>query len=508
MDGLKPSQKAKLQEVANLMLEIYRTLVRMQYLDPLWIREGPHNIDALLPIYNSHGLDASVIYLYSILPYIDTARVASVDFFKGGRFADFRRERDVADGRDPLHDSQEGAIRPWMTPLSLLGNHGTVIIYDARKHCVGMFDHESCGSTDRNLHAPREVDMQDMSEDEDEDEDGDEDEDEDEEDSEDAECHYDEMDSRPAGDVLRDIVHWYHELIEMPGLGGDNSWGEWDPEIIKPLYRKHGWPSSNFDGDAFLVDQARAAAASRAKDLSEEPIQEVAKFKGWLEAEDSPAMQRRRDTLAAATTDDEQWLARWELWQAEYRNRRNLKNLRRAEETRKLACPDGQCQKPEELPLWEERQLRENSWQMQRALQKIQQEAKKIQAGEREAVPGMELKLRHAEKEAAVYQKAHEASRLAAERLCPGKSFTVGLGVESSGLDLEKRMEELTRYLEETEWEVKLIREWMTQLPDDASQARQAIRNVVDQSERYIKAYTEQRRGVTLGLEKLGVKTP
>ena len=43
-------------------------------------------------------------------------------------------------------------------------------------------------------------------------------EDEDEGDGSDGEgAHWDEMSSRPAGRVLRDIVRWYHELIETPG---------------------------------------------------------------------------------------------------------------------------------------------------------------------------------------------------------------------------------------------------------------------------------------------------
>lgn len=43
-------------------------------------------------------------------------------------------------------------------------------------------------------------------------------------------------------------------------------------------------------------------------------------------------------------------------------------------------CPDGQCQKPEELLLWEERQLREDSWSKQRELKAIEQEAKQMQS--------------------------------------------------------------------------------------------------------------------------------
>ncbi|RDL42174.1 uncharacterized protein BP5553_02153 [Venustampulla echinocandica] len=520
MDDLTPSQKAQLHEVADLMLEIYRTLARMRYLDPSWIYEGPHNIDDVLPKYHSCGLDASVIYLYSILPYIDTAGAEGVDFFQGGQFADFRREEDVEQGRDPFYaDCEEEAMRPWMTPLSMLGNHHSVIIYDARRHCIGIIDQESCGSTDHNLRGAPTVAMQETSEGKkevseeevreevmseeacEEEEEDDDDDDDDEEDSEGGEGLYDDMDSRPAGDVLHDIVQWYHELIETPG-GGEVSGGEWDAEIVKPLYRKHGWPNANFDGDAFLVDQARATAAKLAKWVSEEPIREVQKFKGWLKDEDHPAMRQLRDRLAGAKTDDEQWLARWELWQAEQSNRCTLKELRQAEEASDHACPDGLCQKPEELLLWEERQLREDSWSKQRSLKAIQREAKQVQAGERDGVPGIQIRLRHAEKQVAVYQKAHEASRLDAERLCPGRSFAVGRGVEALGFDLKKRMEYLTRYIEQSQQEVRLMREWMAQLPECAHRARQAAQRAVDGMEQYIETFMEQSRGVALALEK------
>lgn len=53
---------------------------------------GTHDIEALLPIYRSYHLDDAVIYLYSILPYVDTPGATYSDFFQGGEFADFRNE--------------------------------------------------------------------------------------------------------------------------------------------------------------------------------------------------------------------------------------------------------------------------------------------------------------------------------------------------------------------------------------------------------------------------------
>jgi len=91
MKDLTPSQKAELHEVADGMLKVYQTLVRMRYLDASLIQEGPHNVDHLLPLYRSLGLDPSIIYLYSILPYVKPGDDGGGgDFFQGGEFADFR----------------------------------------------------------------------------------------------------------------------------------------------------------------------------------------------------------------------------------------------------------------------------------------------------------------------------------------------------------------------------------------------------------------------------------
>jgi hypothetical protein len=40
--------------------------------------------------------------------------------------------------------------------------------------------------------------------------------------------------------------------------------------------------------------------------FSEEPIQEVQEFKGWLKDEDSPAIRQMRDRIKKAKTHDEQ----------------------------------------------------------------------------------------------------------------------------------------------------------------------------------------------------------
>lgn len=59
---------------------------------------------------------------------------------------------DIEGSRDPFYmEDERETLRPWMTPLSLMGNHSTVLIYDAKRHAIGMFSQENIGdSTDHN----------------------------------------------------------------------------------------------------------------------------------------------------------------------------------------------------------------------------------------------------------------------------------------------------------------------------------------------------------------------
>jgi hypothetical protein len=114
--SIEPSQKAKLHEVADGLLEIYLTLARMRYLDFDWTERGPRDNTRHLARYRSHGLDDAVIYLYSILPYVNNGGSLDVDFYDGGEFADFRNTSDIEQGHGPLY-SEEGRemLKPWMT---------------------------------------------------------------------------------------------------------------------------------------------------------------------------------------------------------------------------------------------------------------------------------------------------------------------------------------------------------------------------------------------------------
>lgn len=231
-------------------------------------------------------------------------------------------------GRDPFYEEDE-LLPPYMTPLSLLGNHRSVIFYSSREHWVAIFDQECMGSTDHNIHEGRiltsdeytswleegegEQDPDGVDENElESDGDNEEDEEEDEGDGRGSEgAHWDEMSSRPAGRVLRDIIRWYHELVETPG-GGEQSAqsGEaWEPELLKPLYRKHGWPGSHFDGDAFLMDLVRTDAARAAKGRFTRNIR-VCESRLKDSGPDGPHFVKMKEREEAPETAEELWVAR------------------------------------------------------------------------------------------------------------------------------------------------------------------------------------------------------
>jgi hypothetical protein len=92
----------------------------------------------------------SSIYIASCL----TATVRGADFLKGGEFPDCRLELDVERGRDLFYceeNESEGWLRPWMTPLCLLGNHIECMVYDAGSNVIWMTDQGAMGSFDQNV---------------------------------------------------------------------------------------------------------------------------------------------------------------------------------------------------------------------------------------------------------------------------------------------------------------------------------------------------------------------
>ncbi|RDW93402.1 uncharacterized protein DSM5745_00724 [Aspergillus mulundensis] len=456
------TRKAQAQEVASLLLNIYETLAEMRYLDSDSIQRGPHNITAIETLYSSNNihLDPAIIYLYSILPYIGEPSVGVTDFFHGGTFIDFRDEESIDENRDPFYASPEGTdfsaangpyMRPWMTALSRLGNHGSVTIYDAKEHRIWIIDQEGWGTTDPFFDG-EELD-QDIKEGT-------------------NRNSFEHLPSRPAGDVLRDINRWYRELVELPG-GGEYSGGAWnDPEIdLRALYRKNGWPDA-FDGDAFEVDKARAEFSLRARYDAEEPRRAVERFRDWR-GHLTQKIDEQRQLIESARSMDEELIARFESWSAELALQRVIEEAETAEEVFARRCPGGVCFKDEELVIWEAELLRQEVKYKRRSVGDDRQSAKEVRESDPEHTRGLEVAAGVAEKEANVYQKAYEAAVRDAELLCPGKAFIDVSGRESlDEVDLATSITKLQAKIEALEMEVGRASEFARRVPDEADQAR------------------------------------
>jgi hypothetical protein len=120
----------------------------LQFIEEFDITQGPHDMSELLPFCRDLNVDDSIIYLYSILPYVK----GGGDFVCRGAKLDLRDKSDIEQARSPMYANDDEAPRPWMTGLSSIANHDTTLVYDARRHVIGMYCQEGFDSTDRNLH--------------------------------------------------------------------------------------------------------------------------------------------------------------------------------------------------------------------------------------------------------------------------------------------------------------------------------------------------------------------
>ncbi|CAI6311710.1 unnamed protein product [Periconia digitata] len=155
--SLSTEEKERLDEVADLLLRIYKTLVDMRYVPAEAVIEGPHTLsDEILRTYEECELSPCIIYLYSILPYIDQIETYVQDFFQGGTFFNPLNKTHVTRGRDPRYLSPEGGfdeengkyMYPWYTPLSECGNHYNFLVYDAKRHVIWIVDQIEGSTTD------------------------------------------------------------------------------------------------------------------------------------------------------------------------------------------------------------------------------------------------------------------------------------------------------------------------------------------------------------------------
>ncbi|PYH42275.1 uncharacterized protein BP01DRAFT_359544 [Aspergillus saccharolyticus JOP 1030-1] len=471
-DSITPQQKARLHEIADLMSEIYETLVAMRYLDPSGIQRGPHNLTALASHFTTLNIDPAVQYLYSILPYIDPAAAGHSGFLHGGEFTDFRDAERVEQGRDPFYalygvetvpdyDSEDGAyMRPWVTPLSQLGNHGSVILYDARRHLIWMIDQEGWSTTDLALRDVEEREPVSVNRN-----------------------SFEHIPHRDAGEVLRDVVRWYRALDEVPTGGESDGWDEWsalgDDGSLRELYLKHGWPDA-FDGDAFEVDVARAMARMQAEEFATEPLRVAQEHRKSAERVDSWLARVRDQLREGVQTDEEKWGARWEIVRAMAQAAHANELVQLAEHRVRDLCPGNVCLQPQGRPLWELQYLHQEVEEQETRLAELDEQLS--EAPSEQPVLDDDREQRNKERgllmrKLAVYRTAYEAARLEAEQQCPGQTFQSMTGLErlqwpAWRIEYPGQRANALQLLQDA-------RELLAQVPDDLQRVRAQISDFI-----------------------------
>ncbi|CAH0050928.1 unnamed protein product [Clonostachys solani] len=453
---LSRREMARTKEVADLLLEIYQTLAEMRYLDPLCINSGPHDLSHAQETINSYKLDPAIVHLYSIMPYVECGESA---FFRGGQFVDFRRTSDVEDARDPFYgdpryeagfEEEDGPyMRPWVTPLSLLGNHQSVIIYDVRRHRIWIIDQEGWCSSDPALEGAESMPSLSLNRN-----------------------SFEHLRSRPAAEVLKDINKWYRQLTILPG-GGDDTGSEWDhyDMDLPSIYRNNGWPD-RFDGEAFEIEQARKSRAVWAKHVAEEPLRKLATLQSWME--DFPReIQRAKEAVLKATSQEEKETARLSQWKSEYAQKRRVKELAPAQEMADKFCPGGVCQRAEDLPLWEFEMVKSEYDSKQNRLRELEEEG---------APPNQDHEFRQAQREAIIYKKAFDLSKAACENLSSDileSHLALVWPKRPDHSRIHDQINNMQQYVDDA-------KEYLATVPESAPKTRKAIEMDIEHAENLV----------------------
>jgi hypothetical protein len=126
-------------EIASLMEEWYRLLIKMQYYPESHLKLPPHDPPINRSLAEQLGMDPNVVELLELLPYMENTHGG--EFIHYGQFADFRGEDDLRQSRDPTFASPEGGfdepngeyMRPWVMALNDCGNHGVILFLDTKR---------------------------------------------------------------------------------------------------------------------------------------------------------------------------------------------------------------------------------------------------------------------------------------------------------------------------------------------------------------------------------------
>lgn len=437
---------------------------------------------ALEPQFDELNIDPSVRYLYGILPYVDTDAAGNTYFMRDSVFMDFRDPYQVEDSRDPFNvsppsdgdfNAKDGPyMHPWYTPLTQLENNGRVIIYDARRHLIWIIDQEGWWTTDLAL---RDIEPKDG--------------------ETSNQNSFEHIPSRPAGEVLKEIVQWYRNLYIVPG-GGEYSLQEWDHYKVplRDLYIANGWPD-RFDADAFEVSQARAFSRSVAQDFADRPLSEVARLEEVIER-NKHWIETQTAILGWSTTKEGEWAARSRIRSTEIAVAKFEEDLIVAQQKAEQECPENVCLPPQEWPLWELQAVTETVERLKTDIAFAESQIK-LEPFEgqdldewQEYVQRWKNKNHLMKRKLAVYQKAYEAAREDVERLCPGQTFESVTGLTEMGWFVRTK-EDIRRILVHKQNELELTRQWYAQLPHDVPDTRSKIEKDIQSLEEGMQFWEE-----------------
>jgi hypothetical protein len=498
MDRLPEDQKADLHEVADLMLEIYQTLAKMRYIDASQIVQGPHDITETLSHYDDGetilGLDPAIKYLYTILPYVNTGFQCNSEFFGRSEFANFTDGEHIAQMRNPWAGRMESIteqmgegrwMRPFVTPLALFGDgdEGTMIIYDSRSHQIWLLRVENWECIDLALEGVEtpgwDVPTTTFGG---------------------LRHRFDYFPCRPAGDVLRDIVKWYRELKVLPGGGenSDNDWTHYSKDLdMKEMYRKHGWPD-NLDSDAFEMDLVRSYAAHCAKEAAPQPLRDLEMWQQNIARAETHLLKQKK-AVDDATNHEDEWLARFDVWKSTQNLAKTNKNCHSAKEEAERLCPNGVCQKEEDLPLWEVEFVRRDLKYKQDEVLRQEKWLRDALESDRGDEDDARKQLFHAKKREGIRQRALRQAQAVAERLCTGQTFQSATGIDSewppSGSWAYGEVDVSTKK------QLESAQEWLLTVPSDIVKAKEKMASEISNLESILRFREEVRSRQEKGLD-------
>ncbi|CAG9950890.1 unnamed protein product [Clonostachys rosea f. rosea IK726] len=249
-----------MQEVGDLVTDLYETLAEMRCIEPADIKRGPHNItlpgDTGDSSYNR--IDPAIANLYSILPYVEYKFSGHRNFFRGSFFLGFRRERHRRQSRGPFRvipntdrdfNTTNGPYTPsWVTPLSVIGTRPVSILYNARQHRIWILNVEEHRSADLALEGVEPSPARGI----------------------DNRWAFDHLPSRPAPDRPQGHEAVVSRIQSRPD-SLRSSGGEAKLEERMRLFQKHGWPDA-FDSKAFQMEPVRKNSARLAAWHAEAPL--------------------------------------------------------------------------------------------------------------------------------------------------------------------------------------------------------------------------------------------